>query len=705
MTVPTRVLVVCDGAAVPSRLAALEWPEKQIRSRGLGADLDLHLQSLGAVLRKQIAPRSADLVRIASYAYRADTMVSRGGERDAHNSKWKRNFALCVPVADPEYWSAASVQERLTAVLGFATGDSWEFAFNRGDDELSQLPLDVQQQAVLGQPQVVTLLSGGVDSLCALLEAAANGERPVAVGHWSAPAHETRQKTLLGEASRRLSAWNFPHLGFRIHRQGVAWADNSQRSRAFLFASLGAAVAGEIGVGRVYLPDNGPISLNLPINDQLVGTLASRTTHPKFLHLFNRFIDGLFPAPVVVSNPLAARTRAEAMGVLKTTRCEPLLSMTLSCSSWQRLPAKTPQCGVCSQCVDRRFAVIAADLETYDPADHYRSDVFVDDLDRWQARTTAESYVRFAQRVLPMDNDQLFLAFPQLRDAVVPGDPSPEASMLGAMDVVKRHALMVRSALKTMVHRHLDSYLDGILPSSCLLSIAPVGFTDQGASVGSRQPATGEAVPAQEESGTNGMEPTNVFALVGDRWVLSYGGTIQYLHPVKGLAVIALLLAHPERPFTASEIEARLEPPGEAMSDDASEHEELRPDRWGAGGTIADRQAVKEYRQALADLDEDIEAAERDHDFERAGMLKEQKDFYLQQVRAAVSPGGRLKSFSDDLSKQKARVSRNLRRAIDAVTRKHPELGMHLDRSILRSTDFSYRPESEMHWRFVPPAS
>lgn len=156
MTTPTRVLFVCDGAVVPSRFAAHAWTEKEIRSRGAEADLDLHLQGLGSVLRKQVAPRSADLVRIAAYAHRADTMVSRGGERDAHGAGWKRYLALCVPVADPDHWSRAAIQTRLAEVLGFATGDTWEFAFSQGDDELTQLPWDVQEREVLGEPKVVS---------------------------------------------------------------------------------------------------------------------------------------------------------------------------------------------------------------------------------------------------------------------------------------------------------------------------------------------------------------------------------------------------------------------------------------------------------------------------------------------------------------------------------------------------------------------
>jgi len=343
--VTRRVLVQCDGAPAPVAWGGVAWTDRRsITSGEGGADLDLHLQSLAGRVLTQVGPRAADLVRIAAHAYRADQMVSRGEPDDASGSRWRRHLALCIPVNEPAYWSDAVVSDVLAAVLRFATDDTWEFAFTTATPRVGQVPLDVQEQELLGEPGSVVLLSGGADSLCVLLEAAANGERPVAVGHWSTPAHRARQQNLL-DAARGRQAWQYPHIGFRIHRQGAAAADNSQRTRGFLFAALGAAVASEIGVTRVYLGDNGPVSLNLPINDQLVGALASRSTHPAFLARVNRLLTGMFASPVEVSNPLAHRTRAETLRVLKATRCEDLLSLTLSCSKWRNLPAATPTAG------------------------------------------------------------------------------------------------------------------------------------------------------------------------------------------------------------------------------------------------------------------------------------------------------------------------------------------------------------------------
>ena len=94
---PTRVLVRCDGAEVPEWLAALSCTrELPITSRGPRADLNLRVEDLAGVLGAEVSTRAIDLVRIAAYAYQADRLVSRGGDRDADAARWRRYLGLCV---------------------------------------------------------------------------------------------------------------------------------------------------------------------------------------------------------------------------------------------------------------------------------------------------------------------------------------------------------------------------------------------------------------------------------------------------------------------------------------------------------------------------------------------------------------------------------------------------------------------------------
>ncbi len=701
-----RVLFRCDGADVPSWLADREWTDrKAIASVGPATDLTLHVASLGGAVLAPVGARAADLIRIAAYAYRADQTVSRGGPRDAHASRWKRHLALCVPVNDPAYWSDGAVTERLQATLRFLTDDLWEFAFCRAGPELRQLPLDVQDRELLGQPTVVTLLSGGVDSLCALVEAAASGERPVAVGHWSTPAHRARQEVLRARAREHFPGWNFPLLGLPIHRRGAEPADASQRTRGFLYASLGAAFANAVGVGRVAYGDNGPVSVNLPINDQLVGALASRSTHPVFLARFNRLVADLFPSPVVVANPLGTRTRAEALEVLKATRCAHLLPLTLSCSKWRGLPAATPHCGGCSQCVDRRFATVAAGLEAHDPAGRYKRDVFLDDLPAWDARTTAESYVRFARRVYRLSDEGLVEAFPQIYDAVVPGDPHPEATVREVVELAKRHAATALGVVKEMTQRHLDSLVEGRLPATCLLRLA-VGEPVDGPVLG-REPA--RAVSADEAPALGGdeaqeAEAENVFAFEGEMWTVSYRGATTHLKPNVALTRIACLLAKPRREFTAAEMLARTgKVDAPQMADLEAELLELSPEAFAGGGFVLDRKALAEYGAAVQELLRDLAEVRDRGETTEVAMLEEQVQRIVREMKAGVGSGGKPRPFRDSRARRQEAVYQSIHRGLPRIAKAHPALGDHLDRSVRRGTTFSYAPEGDVRWRVVLP--
>src|SRR3712207_891404 len=127
--------------------------------------------------------------------------------------------------------------------------------------------------------------------------------------------------------------------------------------------------------------------------------MASRATHPKFIWRFNRLMQHVLPGGPRLVNPFWDRTRAETLDILKRAGAESLLAETRSCSRLRGRTIDHPQCGGCYQCVDRRFAVIAADLEAHDPESQYELDVFTHTLPNGDARTTALSYVQFAQHL------------------------------------------------------------------------------------------------------------------------------------------------------------------------------------------------------------------------------------------------------------------------------------------------------------------
>jgi 7-cyano-7-deazaguanine synthase in queuosine biosynthesis len=472
-----RALFLCDGAPRPWEWRDQAWDlEGVIRHHGPKADLNLRVENLSHRVLGTIDARASDLVRIAAYVYGADQSVRRGGPKDVYGTAWRRTIALSIPVVDPDFWGQRQVREALHDALNFVSDDDWEFHFSPGAPEAGQLVLNVDKAELLNRPDSVVLFSGGADSLCATIEQATEGRgRPLLVSHRPTPPVDSRQKTLLLGLRERFPMWAFPQLGFWIHRRGSDAVETSQRTRSFLFASLGAAVASALNLRDVAIADNGVVSLNIPFNAQLVGALATRSTHPKFLWLFNRFIQAVFDEPLQLWNPLANRTRAEAFQILRAHGAEALLQETVSCSHARGRPAVQPHCGACSQCIDRRFASLAASLEEHDLAECYELDIFSESLPEGNPRTLAISYVGLARRILKTPQDDLFSEFPQLYECILPDDPKPESTAETLIALLQRHARTVLGVLQDQAIKLAPEIAAGDLAPTSLvgLSVSP----------------------------------------------------------------------------------------------------------------------------------------------------------------------------------------------------------------------------------------
>jgi hypothetical protein len=178
-----QVLVGCDGAKVPASQLGPQAPlRRSLNHREPEANVNLRIQSPSSTLLTRVDARAADLVRIASYVYAADQSVSRGGEADVHGDDWKRQFTLYTPVSEPGFWNGESVSKPLGEVLAFVSDDSWNFHFTQASPEQGQLTFDLDPNSILGNP----------DSLYAVVEAVAQGKRPLLISH--SPAFNIRSR-------------------------------------------------------------------------------------------------------------------------------------------------------------------------------------------------------------------------------------------------------------------------------------------------------------------------------------------------------------------------------------------------------------------------------------------------------------------------------------------------------------------------------
>lgn len=473
----TRALFQCDRTPIPRAIARQPWDKRLEITRRGSRDLTLRIENVSHALREQLSPLAKDMVHIAAYVYAADQLVNRIHRTDVFGDQWRRYMHLCLPVSDPAFWSEPQVLSQLVSTLEFATEDHWTFSFGPEATEEEQLVFGGAGAKLLSTPDSVFLFSGGADSLSAVVEEVAERRgRPVLVSQRPAPTIDHRQQQLRNRLSEALPQWDYPHVSVWAHRRGSDPEDSSQRARSFLYACLGAAIANSLGLERVLLADNGVVSLNIPTTQQLVGGRASRSTHPKFLYRMNAFLEQVFTEAPKLSNPLWSRTRTEVMRNLADAGVPSLLQHTNSCSHWTRLPAETPHCGVCSQCIDRRFSSLAAGMSAYDVARRYQRDIFRDALsgEPSDELTQATSYVAFARRVHAFTSDDQFLSsIRELDDCIVPSDPDPDSTMRTYLSMLRRHAQTALTVLSQQIKDASDDLAAGRLPSTCLITLNP----------------------------------------------------------------------------------------------------------------------------------------------------------------------------------------------------------------------------------------
>jgi 7-cyano-7-deazaguanine synthase in queuosine biosynthesis len=371
-----RVLVLCNHVEIEPALSALEFDEKfLVNPSSPHQNLNLHLNSLIHRILEGFNPLAHDLLEIAAYIYYADCSIRRG-EIDVFAQRWKRKFDFIIPVSDPELWNRPDIKESLIETLDFLTGDQFSFHFMPPKPR-GQLFLDFGNNPFPGA-DCITLFSGGLDSLVgALFLKKVLNLNPLLVSHRSIATTDARQKELVRLIRERTPETQFPHLSIWINRMGKPASEETQRSRAFLYLSAAAAVATQLDISKIFICENGIVSINIPISGQNIGTMLTRSTHPRFIKLFEQLIKALFTKDLVIKNPFIFFTKTQVLELLKDWGQADLIQATISCSSPHRRTLLQPQCGTCSQCVGRRFSVISAGLEEFDRPEFYEKDIFL----------------------------------------------------------------------------------------------------------------------------------------------------------------------------------------------------------------------------------------------------------------------------------------------------------------------------------------
>ncbi len=333
-------------------------------------------QIIDQLMQRGVVPSetAADLGILAATITAADTRISRAA--DAQDG-WTREIDLYLPVEEPARWEA--MVPLLVRTLKFLTGDHWRLLFRereRKDKTLIQKPRAIVRPTFTS----VCLFSGGLDSFIGAIDLFAAGKKPILVSHYGDNSTSSQERCadqiakVYGDMRGRHVRAN---VRFDKNDFSHAMADEfTTRGRSFLFFALAALAAS--GLDRnpiIYVPENGLISLNVPLDRLRVGAWSTRTTHPFYMARWQEILNRLGIA-ARLENPYRFKTKGEMLAECKNRDIvRKHVVDTISCSSVTKsrwLGAAPRHCGFCVPCLIRRAAVTSAfgkDPTTYTIAD------------------------------------------------------------------------------------------------------------------------------------------------------------------------------------------------------------------------------------------------------------------------------------------------------------------------------------------------
>ena len=224
----------------------------------------------------------------------------------------------------------------------------------------------------------------------------AAGKRLALIGHQSAPQVVNVQKQLV-EGLRRSGHGRVFYVPVNVTNSGREACEYTQRTRSFLFACLALVMARMFDRDDFTFFENGVVSLNIPIAADVLGARATRTTHPKVIRGFEEFFSALVERDLRIRTPFQWLTKTEVVRKIGDHGFAELLATTNSCTRTRARMNAKPHCGACSQCIDRRFAILAAGLQDFEPADRYDLDLLLGDRSLDPSLRLAVAYVKFFQ--------------------------------------------------------------------------------------------------------------------------------------------------------------------------------------------------------------------------------------------------------------------------------------------------------------------
>ena len=404
-----------------------------------------------------IPARILDLLEIAAYVFCADRLSFRGASDNVHFDKWTRDLKFIIKVRDYDFWSGP-VSRNLSDLLEFVTGDrSITFEFQPGHQDITPHSLFDSTEFAFpsGQDTSIALFSGGLDSLAGTIDLLETTQNKLCLVSHDSGNHGT-QKTINGlvqalgdRYGKRVSHYPFVCKLKSEHNKAI---DETQRSRIFLYSTIAFTLASINGLNSFYIFENGITSLNFPKRQDMNRARASRTTHPKTIHLLKSFFSAVSESDFVIKTPFSQKLKSDIVKTILGSPYSELISSSVSCAHTRDTKRDTPQCGVCNQCVDRRIAAFAANAQDLDHSGLYGVDFLKEGVNA-EGQTIIIDYFNFMNQFATMSletfGEKFMNELTYILELVSPLEQSTYADQLHKL--FQRHAKMVSDAYYNML--------------------------------------------------------------------------------------------------------------------------------------------------------------------------------------------------------------------------------------------------------------
>jgi 7-cyano-7-deazaguanine synthase in queuosine biosynthesis len=330
-----------------------------------------------------------DLLMISLAVYGADRIIKR---QDTANG-WKRNIHLHMPVLNTN--KLDQYKDLLKRTVDFLTGDNWEFTFRERKLTMEEIEYRDRMNQI-GTHKLnankLCMFSGGLDSFIGVIDLLESKQDDVILvshyggGKGTREYQEALKRELITEYS--ISENNF----YSFYAAPKGGQEETMRSRSFMFFSHAIAIASCFKKRiELIIPENGYISLNIPLTFSRTGTSSTRTTHPHYIELFQELLHKL-GIEVSLKNPYQYNTKGEMVANCKNKEfMTKNIINTMSCShpdvGRMRGESETQHCGTCLPCIIRRSSIKYAGIT--DKTKYYDKDFLIGAT----AKTNLNSYL------------------------------------------------------------------------------------------------------------------------------------------------------------------------------------------------------------------------------------------------------------------------------------------------------------------------